>query len=157
MILSEQNFQLCTPDKFPSISEFLWKIYQEEIAPHNREIGHANFQKFIHPTQFTSRYEQGSVVWELFRENQRAAICECKNQHVFLLFVGKDHRHQGIAKELLTHVKREVIKKGFLPYLTLNAAPNSLSFYQKMGFKSLGPEEDKNGIRSTPMKWSWKQ
>lgn len=157
MSFSAQHIRPCRPEQFQSLSSFLWKIYQIEVAPHNREIGHANFQKFIHPKQFLNRHKQGSEAWEIINNGERVAMCENRHQHVFLLFVAKSHRKRGLGKQLLRHVQEEINRKEYLPYMTLNAAPNSLSFYEKLGFLAMGPEEDKNGIRSTPMKLSWKQ
>lgn len=147
--------QMCSPDAFESIHTFLWEIYQQEIAQYNRENGHVNFQTFTKPEQFLKRHGEGSVVLEAIHEGTRLGICEYRNQHIFLLFTDRAHRHHGIARKLLEQVKQAILERGFSPFMTLNSSPNAVPFYTKIGFQILAPEADKNGIRSTLMKYSW--
>lgn len=149
------SIQTCSPDAFESIHPFIWDIYQQEIAQYNRANGHLNFQAFISPAQFLKRHEQGSVVIEAIQGRRRLGICEYRNQHVFLLFTDSAYRHQGIARQLLAQVKEAILTRGFSPFMTLNSSPNAVPFYEKIGFQLLAPEADKNGIRSTLMKYSW--
>jgi predicted GNAT family N-acyltransferase len=38
-------------------------------------------------------------------------------------------------------------------YVTVNAAPYGVDFYHKLGFQDIRPEEEKDGITYTPMKF----
>lgn len=152
---AELIIHTCPTESFEEIHAFLWEIYEQEIASYNATNGHLNFQTFINPDQFLKRHEQGSVVLEATQAGTRLGVCEYRNQHVFLLFTNVAYRHTGIARQLLDRVKEAILARGFSPFMTLNASPNAVPFYEKVGFQILAPEANKNGIRSTLMKYSW--
>ena len=147
--------QRCSAEHYAAISRFIWEIYQEEIAAINREKGHENFRAFISETQIRNRARQGAVILEAMEGGSRIGICEYRHQHIFLLFTHPSHRYRGVARELMQVVKEDVEQKGFSPFLSLQASPNSLPFYQHLGFLAIGSETEQNGLRTTLMKLSW--
>jgi len=81
-------------------------------------------------------------------------MIELRDQkHISMLFVAKRVQRGGIEREhirrALEKMKQKDIKSA---RLTVNASPNSVSAYKRMGFKKDGPEQLKTGIRSVPMR-----
>jgi ribosomal protein S18 acetylase RimI-like enzyme len=75
--------------------------------------------------------------------------------HISLLFVSGAHQRQGIGKELVGEAVAHC--RGSHPdtlVVTVNASPNSVGAYRRLGFRPTGPEQEKNGIRFVPMAMS---
>jgi len=70
--------------------------------------------------------------------------------HVSLLFVDAPHQRQGVARALLRAAFPSP-SIGRVGVITVNATPNSVGAYQKLGFTATPPEQVKNGIRFVPM------
>ncbi len=75
-------------------------------------------------------------------------ICVRDKSHIALLFVDKDYHHQGIAKNLVEHIK--VLNKNKV--LTVNSSPYAIKFYQKIGFVAESEMQEIDGIKFVPMK-----
>ena len=58
-------------------------------------------------------------------------------------------QRRGIGRGLLA-AAFPALAHGMPPRVTVNAAPNSLAAYRRLGFRATGPEQVKNGIRSCP-------
>jgi GNAT superfamily N-acetyltransferase len=71
-----------------------------------------------------------------------------RSNHLSLLFVRREFSRQGIGRELFTQCTYDFDE------VTVNAAEEAVSFYQKVGFIQSGDRFFKHGIWGTPMKWS---
>lgn len=70
-----------------------------------------------------------------------------------MLFVDKRVQRRRIGSELIKRALEKMIQKDIKSAkLTVNASPNSVSAYKRMGFKIDGPEQLKIGIRFVPMR-----
>ena len=71
------------------------------------------------------------------------------------LVVEPEYQGNGIGKALVIHAEnyiRSQLKSGWTGYLQLVSAKGKESFYEKMGFRALGPEQKADGIRFTSMR-----
>lgn len=57
-----------------------------------------------------------------------------------LLFIHPDHMGKGVGKLLFKAVKEDAIKRGIYSF-TIEADPNAVPFYEKMGAKKIGEKE----------------
>ena len=73
--------------------------------------------------------------------------------HISLLFVDAQYHRQGIGRALIEHLREYLLSEAGVSRITVNAAPYGVAFYHKLGFHDLRPEEEKDGIRYTPMEF----
>ncbi len=66
------------------------------------------------------------------------------------LFVSKSSQGSGLGKALLDALLSGTENE----QVTLRSSINAVSFYQKHGFVTTGPEDQVHGIRFVPMSWS---
>lgn len=74
--------------------------------------------------------------------------------HINLVFTKPEYHRQGIATALFEFLKKDILKENpGLREITLNSSPYGKGFYLHIGFVPLSEEQEKNGIRFTPMKY----
>jgi len=66
------------------------------------------------------------------------------------LFVDDRYHKNGIAKNLVSLS----IKRAKVTDIGVNSSPYAVDIYKKMGFEQLDEEQEREGIRSIPMKKS---
>ena len=57
------------------------------------------------------------------------------------------------TRALIEHLREYLLSEAGVSRITVNAAPYGVAFYHKLGFQDLRPEEEKDGIRYTPMEF----
>lgn len=78
--------------------------------------------------------------------------------HINLVFTKKKYHRKGIARAIFNYLLDDVLRDNpSLSELTLNSSPYGLPFYLKIGFIPLSDEQEINGIKFTPMKYTIKQ
>jgi predicted GNAT family N-acyltransferase len=75
-----------------------------------------------------------------------------------LAFTKKSHHRRGIARAIFHHLLQDVLNENpSLEAITLNASPYGIPFYLSIGFVPLSEEQEIDGIRFTPMKYTVKR
>ena len=75
--------------------------------------------------------------------------------HINLVFTKKEYHRRGIARALFGYLLQDVLRQNpALQALTLNSSPYGLPFYLAIGFVPQSEEQQINGIRFTPMRYS---
>ena len=76
-----------------------------------------------------------------------------EGQHISLLFVRDKFHRLGIAGNLVRMAVSQVeMEEPKVRAVTVNSSPYAVGFYEKMGFRALGPEQKADGIRFTSMR-----
>ena len=70
--------------------------------------------------------------------------------HLYHFFVEAEFHRRGIGRKLWEELRRRSPRDHY----TLNATPNAIAAYQRLGFKICGEPCSAMGIRYTPMEWS---
>lgn len=74
--------------------------------------------------------------------------------HINLVFTKKEYHRRGVATAIFRYLLEDLRKENpVLKELTLNASPYGKGFYLRLGFIPLSEEQERNGIRYTPMKY----
>ena len=93
---------------------------------------------------FFGAYEESELV---------GVIAMREGFHVSLLFVEKKRQRQGIGKKLIRRGVAYCLEKNpQLKAITVSASPKGKRAYEAMGFRALTPEQEKQGMRFTPMR-----
>ncbi len=94
-------------------------------------------------------------LWGFYENNQLIGVIGTRDRfHISLMFVDKNHHHQGIARALfdtvLADLKSQQPGKPFV--MTVNSSPYAVAVYRRFGFVDTAEEQVNKGIRFVPMK-----
>jgi predicted GNAT family N-acyltransferase len=133
------------------VCAFVAKVFNEFVAPEYGQDGIDEFFKFANAEAMAGRASPEQVVMVAEIGVEIVGMIEMiRYDHISLLFVS---RHgEGIAKRLLTLAIKECSKKQpDLKEISVNSSPYAEPIYRAMGFKTIGPQQKKNGIIFVPM------
>ena len=147
------SYRSVRTDEAADLAAFVLKVFTEFVAPLFAREGIAEFKKFIAPDLMAERRAAGNVIWVAARGSKTVGLIEMReNRHIALLFVDAACQRQGIAGELIRRAVAECRERDpGLDTITVNASPNAVAAYRKLGFQPTGEEQTVNGIRFTPM------
>ena len=131
-----------------------WRTFLKFEAEDYTKEGVRNFFDFITDSVLYRMFLNG--IYHMFVAEDKGKIIGIitlrNDTHVSLLFVDEAYHRQGVGsclmKTLWDFIKTELEKD----VVTVNSSPYGREFYHQLGFWDLGPEEEKDGIRYTPMK-----
>ena len=151
------GMQICKigPDKLHAALELVGETFAKYEVPDYDEMGVETFRHFITYQNMVAKIESGEMrFWGCYMRGYLVGVIALRcRQHVSLLFVRDKFHHLGVASGLLRLAVNEVANEHpRFRAVTVNSSPYAVGFYRKMGFKEMGPEEKKDGIRYTPMK-----
>jgi len=141
------------PGEESEVFDLVFRTFSEFIAPHYSRAGILEFLKYIRPAHLLERLKKDHFALLATAQRKIVGTIEVRGRnHISLLFVDKPFQKKGIARELLRRTLRICLKEGpHLSKITVNASPNSVKIYKKLGFRPKDSERVKNGIRYTPM------
>jgi ribosomal protein S18 acetylase RimI-like enzyme len=141
------------PGEESEVFDLVFRTFTEFIAPHYSRAGVLEFLKYIRPGYLLERLQKDHFFLLATAQRKIIGIIEVReSSHISLLFVDRQFQQRGIARELLRRAFRMCLKKKpDLSKITVNASPNSVRIYQRLGFRPAGSEQVKRGIRYTSM------
>lgn len=132
-----------------------WKTFMRFEADIYTDEGIRNFEDFITDTTLHRMFMMG--VYQLFVALDRKQIVGMLTlrsaSHISLLFVDEKYHRRGIGRALIEHLREYLLSEAGISKVTVNAAPYGVAFYHKLGFRDLRPEEERDGIKYTPMEF----
>lgn len=131
----------------------VWDVFAGEIAPFYSPQGIAEFQNFIRIENFMVPVKSGEmVVFGAVEEGELCGVSAVRsNGHVALLFVKRNWQRRGVARMLMASMEQYCTGELGLMRMTVNASPNAVEAYRRMGFRDTMPLMEQNGIRFVPM------
>ncbi len=132
-----------------------WKTFLEFEACDYTPEGVRSFEDFITDSALKRMFIMGAYqMMAAFDGERMVGMITLRGEaHISLLFVDKGYHRHGIGRALVLkmgdYAKTELGKE----FMTVNASPYGLGFYHRIGFKDLGSERQKDGIRYTPMEY----
>lgn len=132
--------------------ELAWRTFLQFEAPDYSQEGIESFYRFIHDDilrrmMIIKEY----LMWGIYEGRELIAMSGIRSRnHISLLFVDERYQRRGNATKLINAMLTYCRKSGS-NFVTVNSSPYATGFYHRLGFKDLGPEETKEGIRYTPM------
>jgi ribosomal protein S18 acetylase RimI-like enzyme len=123
------------------------RVFDESIAPTYSAEGIASYRDYATAVAFASRvHDHRLLVAE--RGGELVGMLELRGPaHVSMLFVSSREQRRGIGRMLLAAA--EAMSDAEI--ITLNATPNAVPAYVRLGFNATGEEQERSGIRFVPM------
>lgn len=145
------QYRFMKPGEESKICSLVENVFNELVAPDYGPEGINEFFRFADPDALAGRSGQGQVVVVAEQGTEIAGVIEILNHdHIAMLFVSR--RGKGIAKKLAgMAIETCRRRRPGLSRITVNASTYAVPVYQRMGFDSTGPKQEKNGIVFVPM------
>lgn len=142
-------------DEWDDAMALAWKTFLRFEADCYTVEGVRHFEDFITDTTLHNMFIMG--VYQMFVALDGKKIVGMitlrNSSHISLLFVDEEYHRQGIGRALIAYLQKYLLSEMGIEKVTVNAAPYGVAFYHKLGFQDLGPEEEKDGIKYTPMEF----
>lgn len=135
------------------VSEFVSVVFNEYVAPGFSQDGIDEFMMYIKPDAIETQLKENHFAFIATLGTEILGVIEVRdNNHIALFFVGGRFQRKGIGKRLLQKAL-ELCRTNDLKFskITVNASPNSIMAYKKLGFEPTDVEQCINGIRFIPM------
>jgi len=127
-------------------------VFDRDVAPGFSEEGRATFHEFINLFAFSRRPGESFDLAAIADGRIVGVIEVIDGHHIALLFVAPDRQGRGIGWELVRRAALRCLRSGQPPArLTVNASPDAVAAYRRMGFSPLEDERERDGIRFVPM------
>lgn len=138
------------------------EVFMQFEAPEYPPEGVETFKKdIVENPEYLENARQGLCpIYGAFDGDQIVALMGMRSNktHINLVFTKKSYHRRGIARAIFHYLLSDVRKENpALEALTLNSSPYGLPFYLAIGFVPLSGEQEMNGIRFTPMKYTINQ
>lgn len=142
-------------DEWDDAMALAWKTFLRFEADVYSPEGVRHFEEFITDTTLHRMFVMGAyqMFVALDRDKIVGMITLRNSTHISLLFVDEKYHRRGIGRALMEHLTNYLLTEVGADHVTVNASPYGVGFYHKLGFKDLRPEEMKDGIIYTPMKF----
>ena len=142
-------------DEWDDAMTLAWKTFMQFEADIYTDEGIRNFEDFITDTTLHRMFLMG--VYQMFvalDKNRIVGMITLRNaSHISLLFVDEKYHRRGIGRALIEYIREYLLSEAGIGKITVNAAPYGVAFYHKLGFTDLRPEEERDGIKYTPMEF----
>ena len=143
-----------TRDEWESAMNLVWHTFLRFEAQDYSQKGIDSFLDFISDEGLHRMFLIGEYhMFVAVDDNNRiiGVITLRARTHISLLFVDEHYHRQGIGRSLINYAAMYVREEMRDRSITVNAAPYAHEFYKRLGFKIMGPEQNVDGILSTPM------
>ena len=142
-------------DEWDDAMALAWKTFMQFEADVYTAEGVRNFEDFITDTTLHRMFIMG--VYQMFVALDRKQIVGMltlrNTSHISLLFVDEKYHRRGIGRALIGYLQEYLLSETGISKITVNAAPYGVAVYHKLGVRDLRPEEEKDGIKYTPMEF----
>ena len=135
------------------VSSLVRRVFDRFVAPQFCAEGIDEFLSYVEPARFAERLAAGHAVILALDAEALVGMVEIRDRNrVSLLFVDESHQGKGLGRGLVSRAFRRCSTDADESVrVTVHASPNSVGFYETVGFRAEGPERTESGIRYVPM------
>ncbi|QGY38753.1 GNAT family N-acetyltransferase [Pseudodesulfovibrio cashew] len=140
------------PEREAEAVALVRSVFDTAVAPGYGEQGRATFHDYVTQLAFSQR-SQGAFALTAEQGGKVIGVIEVLDTgHVALLFVSPDRQGLGVGGELMRRAVAHCRRSSGAPtQFTVNASPNAVPAYERMGFAATNTEQELNGVRFVPM------
>jgi GNAT superfamily N-acetyltransferase len=137
-----------------AFSALVRRVFDEFVAPSYTAEGNRSFYEHIDPARILERHRGGNLLLAARHGDAIVGIIEMRERnHVCLLFVEKAWQGKGVAKRLFfAALQRCRLVPEPPPCVEVNASPNSVAIYEKLGFRQEGEVQERSGMKFVSMR-----
>lgn len=133
------------------------EVFMQFEAPDYKPEGVETYKRDIENKEFIENCKKGVCpIYAAFDGGKIIGIMGMRSSrtHINLAFTKKEYHRRGVATAIFNYLLEDILKENpSLKEITLNSAPYGLPFYLHLGFVPQSEEQEKDGIRYTPMKY----
>jgi Acetyltransferases len=149
------KIRLATTEDAPAIGQLVYSLSAKYIASQFSEEGARNLLGSMELPAVEGYWESGYRYHLAEDDGVLVGVVSTRdNMHLYHLFVAESHQRRGLAKELWRVAWEACIAAGNPGEVTVNSSSLALPFYRKLGFVEVGPQENRRGVISIPMRLS---
>lgn len=135
------------------------EVFMQFEAPDYKPEGIDTFKRdIVENEEFISKCQQGICpIYAAFDKGKIIGIIGMRSNrtHINLVFTKREYQRQGVAASIFQYLLEDILRDNSgLREITLNSSPYGKAFYFHMGFKPQSEEQEIDGIRFTPMKYT---
>lgn len=134
------------------------EVFLQFEAPDYKPEGVETFRKVVQNEEYIAKCRQGICpIYAAFDGGKIIGIMgmRANRTHINLVFTRKEYHRQGVATSIFRYLLEDLRKENpELKEITLNSSPYGRPFYLHIGFEPLSEEQEQDGIRFTPMKYT---
>jgi N-acetylglutamate synthase-like GNAT family acetyltransferase len=134
------------------VYDLILDVFHKYVAPTYSQEGVDTFLTMLSVDFLKDvNQDQFSIIAEY--ANQIIGVLSIiKVNHIALLFVKPGFQGQSVGKGLIRYgIHQCSLKHKDIKSVTVSSTPNSLTFYENIGFKIIDEEKNENGMRFIPM------
>ncbi len=149
-----------------------WRTFSRFVAPLYSVEGCESFIDFISSQTLKRMFTLGRYRMFIAKDEKEIVgfISIREKNHISLLFVDPEYQGMGIGRALISCAEDYLYERDTLPldneedmisdilyergggcFMTVFAVPNAVGFYEKLGFRQCGDEENSDGMIYVPM------
>ena len=142
-------------NEWDSAMNLVWNVFLRCNAPGCSKFGIDSFFQFLTDDILYKMFRLGNYrMFGCFDGSHIIGVISVRDRnHISLLFVDERYQHQRIGSTLMRYMCDYLLEYEGQTYITVDATPRAVDFYHKIGFSDTGREEEKMGIRYTPMRF----
>lgn len=139
------QISIIEPEHLAQALALVNRVFLQFEAPDYPPEGVATFQAFLHDEAAVSAL----TFYGAFVDEQLVGVLATRgNSHIALFFVEPCFQRQGIGRALF-FAARDACRTDVM---TVHSSPYAVEIYRRLGFHALSGEQQKDGIRFTPMR-----
>lgn len=136
-----------------AVSALCIRVFDEFIASTCKPEGRDAFVQDTTSAKLAERMQRNHMILAFDEERLVGAVDMKQRGYLKLLFIERAYQGQGLGRKLLSLCIEAATLSGHRPeVLEVKSAVNAVPFYEKLGFKRQGEEEEMQGIRFVTMK-----
>ncbi|HEX2907015.1 MAG TPA: GNAT family N-acetyltransferase [Phototrophicaceae bacterium] len=151
--MTDISYRRMQPGEEQAVYDMVERCFNTFITPDYVTEGVHAFLYYAHPAHMAERQQADHFVLVADCKGVIAGMIEMRDyDHVALLFVDEAFQRRGLSRELLRQaldICRQHRPDG--REITVNSSPYAVPVYERLGFRATAPEQEKSGIRFTPM------
>jgi N-acetylglutamate synthase-like GNAT family acetyltransferase len=149
----QPTIRIAKPDDAPAVSELVSRVAGKTIFAAGPEDGRRYFMAMNTPAAVAGKMNDDAYRYHVAEQDGRIVgmIAMRGNSHLYHLFVDETMHDTGLGRRLWEHGRAECARQGNRGRYTVNATPDTIGFYEKLGFRESGEMHVRNGHPAIPM------
>ncbi len=140
-------------DEADYVYDMILQVFHKHVAPTYSPKGIETFFSMLLPEFLKERSIEKFTIVAVQKDQLIGTLSVINMSHIALLFVNSEMQGHGIGNSLIQFGINICLEDHpDIKAITVSSFPNSLSFYQNIGFEIIGEETNEKGMRFIPMR-----